>query len=38
MNSLNNFSVRGGGGEGEEYSQKSWVGVCGPLPKALTHL
>ena len=21
---------------GREYSQKSWVGVCGPLPKTLT--
>ena len=25
-------SLRGGGG----YSQKNWVGVCGPLPKTLT--
>jgi len=26
------FAAPGGGG----YSQKIWVGVCGPLPKALT--
>jgi len=24
------------GSPGEEYFQKSWVGVCGPLPKTLT--
>ena len=27
------FAPRGGGGG---YSQKNWVGVCGPLPKTLT--
>ena len=27
---------RGGGGGGGGYSQKKWVGVCGPLPKTLT--
>ena len=26
----------GAGGGGEGYSQKSWVGACGPLPKPLT--
>ena len=25
-----------GGGGGGGYSQNSWVGVCGPLPKTLT--
>ena len=25
-----------GGGGGVGYSQKNWVGVCGPLPKTLT--
>ena len=30
MVSLNSASVPGG------YSQKNWVGVCGPLPKTLT--
>ena len=29
---LNCPAERGGGG----YSQKNWVGVCGPLPKTLT--
>ena len=24
------------GGRGGGYSQKNWVGVCGPLPKTLT--
>jgi len=24
------------GGEGRGYSQKNWVGVCGPLSKTLT--
>ena len=24
------------GGAGEEYSQKNWAGLCGPLPKAFT--
>ena len=28
------FIWHGGGGGG--YSQKNWVGVCGPLPKTLT--
>ena len=26
----------GGGGAWRGYSQKSWVGVCGPFPKTLT--
>ena len=25
-----------GGGGGGGYSQKNWVGVCGPLPKTFT--
>ena len=29
---LNGINVDGPGG----YSQKNWVGVCGPLPKILT--
>ena len=28
------IKARGEGGGG--YSQKNWVGVCGPLPKTLT--
>ena len=26
----------GRGGGGGKYTQKSWVGVCGPLPKTVT--
>jgi len=33
MTSLKRFPRWGGG-----YSQKNWVGVCGPLPKTLTLL
>ena len=29
------LTVLGGGGGGG-YSQKKWIGVCGPLPKNLT--
>ena len=32
---LQSFSISGVPGGGG-YSQKNWVGVCGPLPKTLT--